>query len=151
MLIEKMATCVQLDWAIKLLVNENAALPAITLAAAAEEIIIKNRDDSNAYHELKRTLIEDHHFTDKEAHSLLNGTKNLLKHWSTTDDSVELDLETEAVGQIIRGLINMIRYDQSIPSQMPLFVDWLMKHRVDLIAEIDFLNSWTETKARIGI
>lgn len=57
----------QLDWAIRLLIDHKAYVPAITLAGAAEEIIGEAVASESAFRKLKESLSAD---TEFRAHPL---------------------------------------------------------------------------------
>jgi hypothetical protein len=122
----------QLDWAIRLFLDHNAPLPAITLAGAAEEILGANLADKSAFQDLVR------HFTttwgiDQKILSQqhLNKARNWLKHWSTGTDAEyeDFELEEEAIQYIARGLTNMAANYQSLPHEGPRFLEWVKANR----------------------
>jgi len=126
------AVC-QIDWAIKLLMDHHSPLPAITLAAAADEILARlvplsamkeSAAELAKLHGLNEKLVRDEH---------LNKAKNWLKHNDeASDESIDLDIQTEAIQLIARALVNLARHDQSITSEGVRFAIWLQENRPDL-------------------
>ena len=124
----------QLEWAIKLLVEENAYIPAITLAGAAEEILGK-MSGNPAFHELRDHFSTASGLTLKAvADGHLNRGRNWFKHWSEGKSAeVEIELETDAIQYIARGLINAARVGHYCAANEP-FAEWLAINRPDLCA-----------------
>lgn len=126
----------QLDWAIKLFLDHKAYVPSITLAGAAEEIIGETLRSESAFRLLKDSLSAESGLSSSvisQAH--LNKTKNWLKHWKETKDeeSIEIELETEAIQYIVRAITNLAMHDKSCTSETPRFVDWIRNNRKDLL------------------
>lgn len=72
----------QLDWAIRLLLDHKAYVPAITLAGAAEEILGTAAGEQASFALLKKSLAADFRIPEKViSPSYLNKAKNWLKHW----------------------------------------------------------------------
>jgi hypothetical protein len=120
----------QMDWAIKLLLDNRAYIPAITLAGAAEEIIGKTLGERSIFSQLKARLCAEHNLPEKYiSQAYLNRAKNWLKHWEGMKDEeqTEIELEEEAVQYIIRALVNLIFYDCSLPSEGTRLFEWLSK------------------------
>ncbi len=112
----------QIDWSIRLFLDHQAYVPAITLAGAAEEIIGETLSDQSAFSMLKERLSTQYHLSEKiVSQSHLNKAKNWLKHWKGLRDQekVSLDLETEAIQYIVRALTNLVAHDRSLPSEAP--------------------------------
>ena len=85
----------QLDWAIKLFIDHQEYVPAITLAGAAEEIVGEAVSSEAAFRMLKKSLSEKTGIEEKViSQEYLNKTKNWLKHWKGMKDeeSLEIDL-----------------------------------------------------------
>ena len=96
----------QLDAAITLAEN-GSFIPAITLAAAAEEVAGKRLGPDASLRELVSALS-----LDLDAAAALNeatGAKNLLKHWDSASnpDEVSIFLEFEAMSLIVRAIFNL--------------------------------------------
>jgi len=128
----------QLDWAIRLFLDHQAYVPAITLAGAAEEILGKAVGERAAFHELKRKFSVDLSMTEKEVgQDHLNLAKNFLKHWDakTDQEKVYLELDNEAIQYIVRALINLATHDGSLPSEATRLWAWLVANRPDLAGE----------------
>lgn len=129
----------QLDWAIKLFLDHQAYVPAITLAGAAEEIIGEAVSPKSAFQLSKRSLSEKTGIPEKVvSQEHLNKVKNWLKHWKEMKDeeSIEIELETEAIQYLFRAIANLIAYDRSLTSETPRFFKWLKENRKDLEKEI---------------
>lgn len=118
----------QLDWAIRLLIDHDAPLPAITLAGAAEEILGKALGIRSAHEDLIRAFAEAHGLERKIlSQQHLNKARNWLKHWSpqTEPEYEEFELVQEAVQGIVRGLSNMLSYNGALPAEGTRFIDWV--------------------------
>jgi len=125
----------QLDWSIRLFLDHQAYVPAITLAGAAEEIIGGILSQSS-FSLLKVKLSAKYGLTEKIVSQLhLNKAKNWLKHWTgrRDEEKVALELETEAIQYIVRAVVNLVAHDQSFPSEGPRFFEWLSNNRGDLM------------------
>lgn len=125
----------QIDWSIRLFLDHQAYIPAITLAGAAEEIIGATLSDQSAFALLKAKLSSQIGLSEKVvSQSHLNKAKNWLKHWQglKDDETVSLELETEAIQYIVRAVANLVKHDRSLPSEAPRFFGWLSSNRSDL-------------------
>ena len=125
----------QLDWAIKLFLDHEAYVPAITLAGAAEEIAGEAIGKDSAFRELLVRLSEKSGLSEPEVSQLhLNRAKNWLKHWKKLKDEevIEIELEKEAVQYLIRAILNLAVYDRSLSSETPRFLNWLGEWEEDL-------------------
>ena len=121
----------QIDWAIRLLIDHQAYVPAITLAAAAEEITGAPLGENASFHLLKKNLSEKYKLSSSvvsQAH--LNRARNWLKHWTDMKDNEyeDFDLEAEAVQNIVRAITNLSSHDQTLTSESPRFLEWLATH-----------------------
>ena len=122
----------QLDWAIKLFLDSDAYIPAITLAGAAEEILGQTLQDRAVFAQLKAKLAADTGLAESViSQAYLNRAKNWLKHWQNLRDeeTITLDLEAEAVQYLTRAITNLVLHDHSMPSEGPKFFKWLATHR----------------------
>ena len=122
----------QLDWAIRLFLDHDAPLPAITLAGAAEEMLGKPLADQSAFQDLIRTFSASHGIDPKIlSQQHLNKARNWLKHWSSDTDAEyeDFELEQEAIQYIARGLSNMAVLYQSLPHEGPRFLEWVKANR----------------------
>jgi len=120
----------QMDWAIKLLLDNQAYIPAITLAGAAEEIIGETLGQRAVFSQLKTKFCAEHNLPEKYiSQAYLNRAKNWLKHWKGMQDEekTEIALEEEAVQYIVRALTNLVLHDRSLPSEGPRFFEWLAR------------------------
>jgi len=125
----------QLDWAIILFLDNEAYVPAITLAGAAEEILGEAVSSEAAFRILKKSLPEKYGIEEKiMSQEHLNKTKNWLKHWKKMKDeeSIEIELETEAIHYLVRAITNLITHDNSLTCETPRFFKWLNENRADL-------------------
>lgn len=125
----------QLDWSIRLFLDSQAYIPAITLAGAAEEVIGQFLGEESVFSLLKKKISADLNLPEKiisQAH--MNRARNWLKHWTQLEDeeTIELDLEDEAIQCIVRALTNLAIHDRSLPSEGPRFFQWLESNRPDL-------------------
>ncbi len=131
----------QLDWAIKLLVDHDAPLPAITLAGAAEELLgklagsctIADGASLNALALLKSRL-STNDSSEKNVADTANSAKTFIKHGKPQGASLEIELQTEAIQLILRAIINQVRLESNLSSQSPRFLEWLERTRPDLWA-----------------
>ena len=118
----------QMDWAIKLLLDHKAYVPAITLAGAAEEIIGELLGGKSVFSQLKESFCVQYNLPEKVvSQAYLNRAKNWLKHWKELkdDEQTEIELEEEAIQYIVRALTNLVIHDRSLPSEGPRFFEWL--------------------------
>ncbi len=122
----------QLSWAIRLLVDHQAPIPAITLAGAAEEMLGQAAGTESSLNDLKshfgpRYSIPQSILTQQH----LNRAKNWLKHWSPGIDEeyTDFDLEEEATQYIARGLSNLSVLRKPLPSEEPKFMNWVGTRR----------------------
>ena len=126
----------QLDWAIRLFLDHKAYVPAIGLAAAAEEVLGKAVPGRSAFEALKAKFIGDFGFSEKQLNDgYLNKAKNWLKHWDgkPATAKIHLELDEEALQYIVRALTNLAIHDGSQPSEGPRFWEWMSKNRLDLL------------------
>jgi hypothetical protein len=127
----------QLDWAIRLFLDHQAYVPAITLAGAAEEILGELLGDRSAFAQLKIRLSALTGLPEKVvSQEHLNRGKNWLKHWQgmRDDETIQLDLEAEAIQYILRGVTNLVGHERSVPGEGPRFFAWVANNRKDLHA-----------------
>jgi hypothetical protein len=124
----------QLDWAIKLFFNE-AFVPAIALAGGAEELLGEaalNKTGSSSFTELTNNLSRQSGLPKNAiGQNYLNMAKNWIKHWQGLKDneSIELELETEAIQYIIRAMSNLVGYCNNRSSESLRFLEWLSENR----------------------
>jgi hypothetical protein len=129
----------QMDWAIRLFIDHQAYLPAITLAGAAEEIVGAILKDRAALSQLAEKFVTDLGMSRADVtQQHLNKAKNWLKHWQDMKDeeALAIDLKEEAIQYIVRALTNLATYDGSWPSEGPRFESWLREHRPELFGPI---------------
>jgi hypothetical protein len=122
----------QIDWSIRLFLDHQAFVPAITLAGAAEEIVGAVLGEQSVFALVRKRLSADFDLPEKiisQAH--MNKTRNWLKHWKEMQDeeTIYVDLEGEAIQYIVRALVNFILHDRSLPSEGPRFFEWLTANR----------------------
>jgi hypothetical protein len=128
----------QLDWAIRLFLDHQAFVPAITLAGAAEEIIGQAVGQRRASDALKKHLASELSITEKEASDdHVNFAKIWLKHWGNRGETekARIYLVDEAIQYIVRALTNLSNYDCSVPSEGRRFRLWMETNRPELMAE----------------
>lgn len=126
----------QLNWAIKLFLDHQAYVPAITLAGAAEEIIGQTLGSEAAFNILKERLSAKTSLSPSVVSQMyLNRAKNWLKHWQNMKDEekTEIELQTEAIQYIVRAVTNLATHDRSCTSETPRFFEWIEKNRKDLL------------------
>ena len=125
----------QLDWAIKLFLDNKAYVPAITLAGAAEEIIGEAVSTESAFQKLKESLSTEYGISGPIlSQEYLNKAKNWLKHWKEMKDEeyIDIELETQAIQYIVRAITNLAVHDNTATSETPRFFAWLTENRKDL-------------------
>lgn len=125
----------QLDWAIRLFLDNKAYVPAITLAGAAEEILGEMLGCDSAFAQLRQRITSMSGLPEKVVTQLhLNRGKNWLKHWQDLRDEeiIDLDLETEAIQYIVRAIANLVGHDRSLPREGSRFFSWLCTNRSEL-------------------
>ena len=118
----------QLDWAIRLLLDHQAYLSAITLAGAAEEILGKCVQGASAHAQLKENLSTQFQLDEKWlSDNHLNKARNWLKHNGGGNplETASFELEEEAIQYIARALSNLVSIDQTLPSEGQRFLDWV--------------------------
>ncbi len=126
----------QLDWAIRLLLDHSACIPAITLAGAAEEIIGKAIGERRANAAINKHLADELSLSEKKVSTEhTNFAKNWLKHGGglAASQKTRVFLADEAIQYIVRALTNLANYDGSCPSQAPRFWAWMEANRPDLM------------------
>ena len=81
----------QLDWAIRLFLDSEAYIPAITLAGAAEEILGQTLQDRAVFAQLKAKFSVDTGLAEGViSQAYLNKAKNWLKHWQNLRETLIL-------------------------------------------------------------
>jgi hypothetical protein len=125
-----------LDWAIRLFLDHQAYVPAITLAGAAEGILCKMAQRST-FDQLKTNLMSQYPISEKDlVNEHLNNARNLLKHYrGPGTERVTLEPDLEAIHYIIRGLNDLHSYDGSLPSEGLRFLTWIHENRRDLYGD----------------
>ena len=126
----------QRDWAIRLLLDHKAYVPAITLAGAAEEILGTAVGAQASFTLLKKSIAADFRQPEKViSQHYLNKAKNWLKHWDNLkdDENLVIELDEEVLHYIIRALANIATHDGSQPSEGPRFWAWMTENRPDLV------------------
>lgn len=129
----------QLDWAIKMLIDHSAYVPAIALAGAAEEILGRFVGEHSAFNQLKNKISNDYDMTGKiTADSHLNKMKIWIKHCDknqnehTSIEYSKCELESMAIQYIVRGITNLVMHDGTVPSELPRLQKWINDNRPDL-------------------
>ena len=107
----------QLDWAIRLLLDYQAYVPAITLAGAAEEILGKKLpEEQSALNQLRKSLSQKLSISKDDID--LNLVRNFLKHGKNGEsDTALIPLEGWAMTMITRAMVNLMMLDRSLPSE----------------------------------
>jgi hypothetical protein len=134
----------QLDWAVRLLVDHQAYIPAITLAGAAEEIIGETLGERSIHSHLRSKFASQLGVAEKViSQGHLNRARNWLKHWKDLKDeeTVTLDLEGEAIQYIVRAITNLVIHDRSLPSEGPRFLKWLRENHKELMPSNNALEA----------
>jgi hypothetical protein len=129
------AARLQLDWAIRLLLDHSASIPAITLAAAAEELSGKcvgaDASKRNARDSIKHSLASRGYGSPDEIGDFMNQARNSLKHHAS--GMLDLEPEPEAIQLITRAIINMLRIRCELSTEITRFLKWVQVNRPDLL------------------
>lgn len=142
----------QLDWAIKLFMSEQAYIPAITLAGAADGIF-GELGQGFVLHKLSTNVSAKTGEDKKDVQHFINNTRNWLKH-AAKDNEFEMDipdLKVQAIARIniaVASLIHInpdymslsfIKFMQKVQAEHP---ECIPENGVDwLEAETVFINS----------
>jgi hypothetical protein len=130
--------------AIVLFIEERDFINAITLSAAAEEVLGKLASETNMTPSMDQ-LIDSLH--NKVSGSIekkrirddyLNRVKNSLKHFDQGKDGViELEPENEAITMILRAITNLLLVEGRITEHAQIFYDHIKSTRPDLFEAIN--------------
>lgn len=96
-----------LDFAIKIFIEDKQYAPAILIAGAAEDDFAKIIEENNKDHVLnlvKNSFLENEGIAKKDTHDKINRVKNWLKHGDTP--TLEYDEPLEAIQYILRAINN---------------------------------------------
>ena len=120
----------QLDWAIRLLIDHQAYVPAITLAGAADGILDKRLRGfggaDTAHSTLKNALSASGYGSPNQIGKIMNAARNYLKHGTIVFiDPSDIDLKSEAVQQVTQAIINLLRLEKTLTSETLRFFEWL--------------------------
>ena len=122
----------QLSWAIRLLIEFNEPITAITLAGAAEEVM-KVEERPAAHLQIKSSLAERGIADAESIGKFMNELRNFLKHHRDFSLRMEdRDLQAEAITMVTRATTN---YDRSGTPPLPehyAFLKWAKTERPDL-------------------
>ncbi|MEQ1714473.1 MAG: hypothetical protein ABL907_00580 [Hyphomicrobium sp.] len=131
------AAIVQLDWAMRLVVEHQAYIPAITLSGAAEGMLERCLQSTGAtataHATLKSSLVEKGYGSSDDIGKIMNGPRNFLKHLDLSAfDTDAADLQSMAIAQILQACIDLYRLDSSVCSEFDQFYSWVQHNRPDL-------------------
>jgi len=133
------AALLQLDWAIRLLLDHSAPIPAITLAAAADELSGKcleaDASKQNAHFSIRQALANQGYGSLDQVGTFMNAARNSLKHGRDASKALALEPEPEAIQLIVRAIINALRLRGILSGEMPRFLDWVRASRPDLLSK----------------
>ena len=120
------AARMQLDAAADLFLR-GKYIPAITLAAAAEEILARLLPPGaqSSQSELLPLLVASLGVSEQVARDqYLNNTRNALKHHSNNAEStIELDAHIDAKVWIVRAFNNYVKLDSNLPPSLQSFMN----------------------------
>jgi hypothetical protein len=126
----------QLDWAIKLFLDHQAFVPAITLAGAAEELLRNSLlADRGSLHSTIKTRIAASvagvGLTEKKVSNWMNLARDHLKHGKPKPDGNDpaFDLEKEAFRMIYRAMENLMALKIAPTAQCARFIGWVQTNR----------------------
>ena len=134
----------QIDWAIKLFLDQSAYVSAITLACAAEEIIGQSLGKSSAIRVAKESSEAN---DEKMGSGLSEPCFGKEANWvmrlrdMADDEKVAIELETEAIQNIVKAITTLFSYDQSLSSESPRFLQWLNKNKPEILNGLEFQGS----------
>ncbi|MCQ8277762.1 hypothetical protein NFI95_04790 [Acetobacteraceae bacterium KSS8] len=118
-----------LDWAIQLLVDHKALIPAYSLAAIAEEQIGK-RVQGSALEQMKEEYGKED----------FNALRNFFKHGTMNGKVADIvmvrDMKQEVALMILRACENLRLFDGSACSQTPRFAEWMRREYPELLAVV---------------
>jgi hypothetical protein len=120
----------QLDWAIRLLIDHQAYVPAITLSGAANGILencLRGFGGADTAHStLTNALSASGYGSPDQIGKIMNAARNYLKHGTVElIDPSDVDLKSEAVQQVTQAIINLLRLEKSFTSETVRFFEWL--------------------------
>lgn len=134
---------VQLQVAIDMFLSKKDLFCVITLAGAAEEILGQYASRTNEIKmidELCSSLKEEHNIDMPDylfKKKVLNMARNTLKHFGKDEaESIEIEPENEAITMLLRAIGNLYLHDQSLTSNTPDFLLWLMENRKDFFSKV---------------
>ena len=137
------AAGIQLQWAIRLFLDHQAFVPAITLAGAArgmlEVLLGQQATSATAFASVK----ESNGFgTTDDIGKAINAPRNFLKHaFDRAFDANGADLQSMAISEIILATINLARLDKAILPETPNFIKWISENRPDMKERGDSLDT----------
>lgn len=115
----------QLDWAIRLFLDHDEFIPAITLAGAAEEILGGLLGDRSPHKLVKKNLSLQSGLSEKiVSDEHLNRVKNWLKHSRSVVDEkpIMIDLKGEVTQSIVRSILNFYEFNSFFTAECIRFL-----------------------------
>ncbi len=124
----------QLSWAIRLLIEFNEPIPAITLAGAAEEVLGTKIEVRPAAHLQIKSSLAERGIADAESiGKFMNELRNFLKHHRDFSLRMEdRDLQAEAITMVTRAATNYGRSGNHPLPEHYAFLKWAKTERPDL-------------------
>lgn len=129
----------QLNRSVSLFLVEKDFISSITLAGAAEEIlgsyVRKSENDPCVVTQAKYLVsVGASNLSEKEiTFNHLNLARNALKHFNiSTEESISLALETEAIAIIVRAIENMRVLRIEFSREVNAFILWVKSERKDI-------------------
>ena len=102
----------QLDWAIRLVLDHQAYVPAITLGGAANELFHEMLGSESPFLRAVDALVSKDEI--KNPWKLYRKAVNWLKHWQAgREETLRWEWKFDAFAHIITGIANVIAYDSS--------------------------------------
>lgn len=134
--------------AIVLFIEEKDFINAITLAAAAEEVLGKFASEANLTPAMDQLTDSLHSKLSgsidkrKLRNDYLNRTKNSLKHFDRGNDTiVEIEPEEEAISMIVRAATNLLLVEGQLTEHAEIFYSYIKKNRPDLFEDIEEIKT----------
>jgi hypothetical protein len=121
----------QLDWAIRLFLDFEAFVPAITLAGAAEDLLGGPLEGDAIFPILRGRLADEFSMSPATvSQDHLNNVRNWLKHWDKEPKTAEFELRTEALQLLVRATSNFLENALLPSEEIDRFIEWVKIQRI---------------------
>lgn len=131
------AAGIHIEWAIRLMIDRSAFVPALTLAGAADSLLEKIAKDRGlertAHSEIAQSLNAKGYGVSEEIGKSMNGARNFLKHGERKYfNATPSEIETSAIHETLRALLNLLWLTGEQPYEGRRFLLWVKARRPDL-------------------